>query len=87
MAKKKENNQIDENKISIVDLIAYEQACKLLCSQYEKEIKLNELESKNYSMETIKHNREKYQLYMTIYRKICQALENKVENITTNENN
>lgn len=76
----------DVNNLSISELIYYYEACKIICIQYEKEINLNELEKRNYSQDVIKHNREQYQKFTSIHRRLREIIENKVEKLTEYEN-
>ena len=76
----------DVNNLSISELIYYYEACKIICIQYEKEINLNELEKRNYSQDVIKYNREQYQKFTSIHRRLREIIENKVEKLTEYEN-
>ena len=71
--------------LSIFELINYYEACKIICIQYEKEINLNELEKRNYTPDVIKYNREKYQKFTSIHRRLREIIEHKVEKLTEYE--
>ena len=75
----------DVNNLSISELIYYYEACKIICIQYEKEINLNELEKRNYGQDIIKFNREQYQKFTSIHRRLREIIENKVEKLTEYE--
>lgn len=86
MAKKNIENVLTENleklnNLSIVDLNAYENACKMICFQYEKLIKLDEIERKITNDGTMKANREKFQKYTLLHRNLCLAIENKLDTL------
>ena len=72
--------------LDMKELIAYEEGCKMICTHYDREMKLNELEKRNYTYELIKYNREQYSKFVNIHRKICEAIENKIEKLATHEN-
>lgn len=76
----------DINNLNISELIYYYEACKIVCIQYEKEINLNELEKRNYTQDVIKYNREQYQKFTSIHRRLREIIENKVEKLTEYEN-
>lgn len=73
------------NNLDITELIYYYEACKIICIQYEKEINLNELEKRNYGQDIIKFNREQYQKFNSIHRRLREIIENKVEKLTEYE--
>ena len=75
----------DVNNLNISELIYYYEACKIICIQYEKEINLNELEKRNYTPDVIKHNREKYQKFTNIHRRLREIIEDKVAKLTEYE--
>lgn len=87
MAKKnmvENNNEIfQENldNLSILDLNAYEAACRMLCFQYEKPIKIDEIERKLTDEGALKENREKFQKYTNLHRFLCIAIENKLNKL------
>ena len=76
----------DINNLNISELIYYYEACKIVCIQYEKEINLNELEKRNYTQDVIKYNREQYQKFTSIHRRLREIIENKVKKLTEYEN-
>lgn len=75
----------DINNLNISELIYYYEACKIICIQYEKEINLNELEKRNYTSDVIKYNREQYQKFTAIHRRLREIIENKVNKLTEYE--
>ena len=75
----------DVNNLNISELIYYYEACKIICIQYEKEINLNELEKRNYTSDVIKYNREQYQKFTAIHRRLREIIENKVNKLTEYE--
>ena len=77
-------NTIDN--LLMTELMAYEEGCKMICTHYDREMKLNELEKRNYTHEQIKYNREQYSKFVNIHRKIREVIENKIENLASHEN-
>ena len=71
--------------MDIKDLNAYEEACKNICIVYEREIKLNEMEPRNYTPEDITYNRRNFQKFTTIHRRLREIIENKLEKLTEYE--
>lgn len=76
------DNINDIDNLTIVELVSYEEACRMLCTHYDREMKLNELEKRNYTIEQIKHNREEYAKFVTIHRRLREIIENKVNKLT-----
>lgn len=75
----------DIHQMDIKDLNAYEEACKNICIVYEREIKLNEMEPRNYTPEDITYNRRNFQKFTTIHRRLREIIENKLEKLTEYE--
>lgn len=72
--------------INIKELVAYEEACRMICTHYDREMKLNELEKRNYTPDQIRNNREKYNKYVSIHTKVRELIENKINKLTEYEN-
>lgn len=72
--------------LDMKELVAYDEACRMICSHYDREMKLNELERRNYTKEQINYNREKYVKYVNIHNKLREVIENKIEILGNNEN-
>lgn len=76
----------DINDLSMMDLLHYYEACKILCTHYDREMKINELEKRNYTPEQIRQNREKYTHYVSLHTKIREHIENKLNKLLEYEN-
>ena len=76
------NDSGNIDKLNISEIINYYEACRIICTQYEKEINLNEIEKRNYSTETIKYNRERFQRFSQIHKRLREIIENKLESLT-----
>ena len=72
--------------IDMKELMAYDEACRMICGHYDREMKLNELERRNYTKEQINYNREKYNKFVNIHNRLREAIENKLEKLAENEN-
>ena len=79
------NDSGNIDKLNISEIINYYEACRIICTQYEKEINLNEIEKSNYSTETIKYNRERFQRFSQIHKRLREIIENKLESLTEYE--
>lgn len=79
------NDSGNIDKLNISEIINYYEACRIICTQYEKEINLNEIEKRNYSTETIKYNRERFQRFSQIHKRLREIIENKLESLTEYE--
>ena len=80
---------VDTSYLDVIDmkeLMAYDEACRMICGHYDREMKLNELERRNYTKEQINYNREKYNKFVNIHNRLREAIENKLEKLTENEN-
>ena len=72
--------------LTMTELIAYDEACRMICGHYDREMKLNELECRNYTKEQIVYNREQYNKFVNIHNKLRGKIENKLEKLAENEN-
>ena len=82
-------SSVDASYLDVIDmkeLMAYDEACRMICGHYDREMKLNELERKNYTKEQINHNREKYSKFVNIHNRLREEIENKIEKLAENEN-
>lgn len=80
---------VDTSYLDVIDmkeLMAYDEACRMICGHYDREMKLNELERRNYTKEQINYNREKYNKFVNIHNRLREAIENKLEKLAENEN-
>lgn len=82
-------SSVDASYLDVIDmkeLMAYDEACRMICGHYDREMKLNELESRNYTKEQIVYNREQYVKFVNIHNKLRETIENKLEKLAKNEN-
>ena len=71
---------------SMTELMAYDEACRMICGHYDREMKLNELERRNYTKEQINFNRGQYNKFVNIHNHLRSTIENKLEKLAENEN-
>ena len=77
----RENTKKYIKDLSMTDLVAYETACRYICTHYDQELKLNEVETWNYTKDEMMEVRKKYDNFTAMHRRIREIIENKINEL------